>query len=64
MGINNIQEGRVKNRPPSHSAANSQLSLLNFQLLQVLHAILFFRPFGRVPGAEVTCQVSGDATHT
>ena len=34
MGINNIQEGRVKPRPPSHSAANSQLSILNSQLLK------------------------------
>lgn len=30
----------------------------------MFYAVLLFRPFGRVPGAEVSCQITGDAAHT
>ena len=30
----------------------------------MFYAVLLFRPFGRVPGTEVSCQITGDAAHT
>ena len=64
MGINNIQEGRVKPRPPSHSAANSQLSFSTLNFYKCFTRSFSSARLAEFQEPEVTCQVSGDATHT
>ena len=59
-GIPSFREGGESMRK-QFTKTSVKINRVSFNFYKCFTRSSFFRPFGRVPGAEVTCQVSGTA---